>query len=363
MSLAKIQIELLPDEKRQAIPVASKLVFGRTFADHMFIQEFAHESWGVPRVEPLRPLNLHPGALVFHYAQECFEGLKAFHTVDKRVVMFRPQKNIVRMNASGARLAMPAIDEIVFLRALKALVRVERRLIPSEPGTSLYLRPTYVGTEPVLGVRASSTYLFYILACPVGPYNPEGFHPTKLLIQKEFIRAAPGGTGAIKCGGNYAASLLAGTSAKKKGCSQVLWLDAIERKYVEEAGGMNVFFVLKGTVYTAPLSRGTILPGITRDSIIQLCHDMGIPVKEESLAIDDIAKAIHDGSLSEVFESGTAASVSPVGELIFEDEHLVVAGGKVGPITLRLYETLVGIQRGTVPDTHHWLVDVDSPDE
>lgn len=355
-----VEIKELPEDKRSRISDPSTLVFGRTFSDHMFTLHYADAHWETKgHVEPLHMLPMHPGALVFHYAQEGFEGLKAFHVKGGRICLFRPDRNIARMNLTCRRMVMPEINPAMFLAGLKSLVRTDRRHVPSVAGTSFYLRPTIIGTEAILGVRPSSEYLFYIIACPVGSYNPEGLAPTKLLVQREYTRAAPGGTGAVKCGGNYAASLIAGDAAKKKGCSQVLWLDAIEHKYVEEAGGMNVFFVINGKVTTAPL-RGTILPGITRDSILEICRDLRIPAEERVLSMDEIVEGINNRTLTEIFECGTAASISPVGELIYEDRHLVVADGGVGHLTRQLYDHLVGIQRGEVPDLHGWIVDIDA---
>jgi branched-chain amino acid aminotransferase len=351
--------ELLPEDQRKpVIEDCLKVPFGQVFTDHMFIQEYADGKWGPGTIKKLEPLQIHPGALVLHYAQEIFEGAKCFVTKSGELAMFRIKDNISRMNRSATKLIMPTVDEEYTLRAIKELIQVDRRHVPSQDGCALYLRPFLISHEPGLGVRPSRKYLFVVLCCPVGAYYPEGFKPAKIYSSTKYARVADRGTGDVKCGGNYAASLAGGEDAKKHGCSQMLWLDAREHKYVEEVGAMNVFFVLEGTVYTSPLI-GTILPGITRDSVIKLCKAEGIPVKEEALTIDQVCEGIDKGTLTEVFGSGTAASICPVSEITYEDKKHLVSGGKIGPITQKVYDMIIGIQRGNLPDKFNWLVYVD----
>lgn len=352
--------ELVPEEERRAVIAdCAKLPFGKFFSDHMFLQKYEKGAWQSGKVTKMTALPMHPAALVLHYAQEIFEGLKCFQRPsDGKLMLFRPDRNIARMNVSAARLCMPQLDPAYFLQALKEVIRADRRHVPSQPGTSLYIRPTMIATEGVLGVRPSSEYFFYIITSTVGPYYPEGFNPTKIFVTREYVRSAPGGTGAIKCGGNYAASLAGAELAHKQGCSQVLWLDGIERKYIEEVGAMNIMFVKDGVVITPPL-RGTILPGVTRDTILTLCHDLHIPCEERLITIDEVRDGIKSGAISECFGTGTAASVAPVGEIVYEADRLVINGGLVGPITHRLFDTIVGIQRGELPDAHGWCVPVD----
>lgn len=352
-----ISVDLLPPGKRRALPHdESTLGFGQQFTDHMFTMKYTEgNGWSDARIGPYRPLVLDPAALVFHYGQEIFEGLKAYRGSGGHVYMFRPDKNIARMNASADRVCMPRIDERLFLEGMLGLVLADAGWVPQSPGTSLYIRPTCIATQPAIGVRASSEYLFYIIASPSGAYFTGGCDPIKILVEDSKARAAPGGVGDAKAGGNYAASMVATMKAKEKGFAQVLWLDAARHEYVEEAGTMNAFFVLDGTLVTPPLN-GSILAGITRDSVIQIARDMGMRVEERPVSIHEIESAWRDGGLQEAFGTGTAAVITPIGELFYKNEHMIINDGKPGHATRHFYDVLVGIQHGTRPDTRGWRV-------
>jgi branched-chain amino acid aminotransferase len=321
----------------------------------MFIMEYeTGRGWHSARIVPYAPFFLDPAALVFHYAQEIFEGLKAFRRQDGSIVLFRPEDNIKRFNRSAKRMCMPEVDEAFFLKALKELVRLEANWVPHSQGTSLYIRPTMIATEPVLGVKPSEKYLCYIILSPVGAYYKRGFKPIKIWISDQHVRSVPGGIGEVKTGGNYAASLYASKEAAQKGFDQVLWLDAIHRKYVEEVGSMNICFLYKGKIVTTPLA-GTILDGITRRSVLTLAKEMGIKVEERAMTVDEILDGAENGRLEEAFGTGTAAVVSPVGQLTYRDRTVILSGGQVGKLTLKLYEILTGIQYGRLPDPHGWV--------
>ena len=351
--------ELVPEAERKPVPQdCLSLKFGRYFTDHMLVQYYKDGKWGDAKITKLTDLPLHPAAVVLHYAQEIFEGTKAFTTKSGRIAFFRIRDNIRRMNNGARKLCMPVLDEEFTYNAIKELVLTEKRFVPKQDGCSLYIRPFLVGTQPGLGVHPSAEYIFCTIMCPVGAYYPEGFKPTKIYTSDEYSRSAPKGTGDIKCGGNYAASLAGGEEAHKAGCSQFLWLDSPTHTKVEEVGAMNVFFVKEGTVYTCPLT-GTILPGITRQSVIDLCKSEGIPIKEEQLTIADICESIDNGKLTEIFGTGTAASICPVSELVFKTQHHVIKGGQIGPITQKMYDMIIGIQRGVVEDKHGWLTYID----
>ncbi len=340
-------------------PDQKKLGFGSYYTDYMFIMDYDKgEGWHDARIIPYQPIVLDPSALVFHYAQECFEGLKAYRCPDGSVQLFRPDKNAERMQSTHKRLCIPEIPVEDFVEAVKALVSVEKDWVPSEPETSLYIRPFTIATEPVLGVKASDKYQFIIICSPSGAYYEEGMNPVKIYVEDEFVRATPGGTGYIKCGGNYAASIIASEKAHTMGYSQVLWLDGVERKYVEEVGSMNIMFKISGEIYTAA-TVGTVLPGITRMSCIELLKEWGYKVNEGKLAIADVMEAGRNGRLEEVFGTGTAAVISPVGGLMYEGETVEINGFKTGELTQKLYDTLTGIQFGTLPDTMGWTVKVD----
>ena len=333
----------------------SKLGFGKIFTDHMFVMDYNEgQGWHDARIVPYAPLVLDPAALVFHYAQECFEGMKAYRRADGGVQLFRPEKNAQRMQSTHQRLCIPEIPVEDFVQAVKALVKVDEAWVPHADGTSLYIRPFTIATEAVLGVKASAEYKFIIIASPSGAYYAEGINPVRIYVEDQYVRATPGGTGYIKCGGNYAASIIASEKAHQLGFSQVLWLDGVERKYVEEVGSMNIFFKIDGQIYTAP-TVGTVLPGITRMSCIELLKSWGYQVNETRLAITDIMDAAEAGKLEEVFGTGTAAVISPVGELVYEDRKAEINGGVIGPVTQKLYDTLTGIQWGKLPDEHGWI--------
>ena len=337
----------------------SKLGFGQIFSDHMFLMDYtAGEGWHDPRIVPYGPWQMDPATTVFHYAQEIFEGMKAYRTAEGRIQLFRPDCNANRFNDSADRLGMPPIPPEDFVQAVKALVDVDRDWVPHSDGASLYIRPFCVATDIGLGVHASKHYRFAIICSPSGAYYAEGLDPVRIYVEDEYIRAAPGLTGFTKCGGNYAASIKAGELAEERGFSQVLWLDGVEKKYVEEVGSMNIMFKIDGKIYTAPCT-GTVLPGVTRRSIIELLRDWGYEVVEGKLAIADVMQAADEGKLEEVFGTGTAAVVSPVKELDWEGKVAHIGGGKIGPLTQKLYDTLTGIQWGKLPDTKGWIVPVD----
>lgn len=352
------EIKIQRAAKLKEKPDPKTLGFGKIFSDHMFLLDYhAGQGWHDPRIVPYGPFMLDPSAMVFHYAQEVFEGLKAYRAPDGSVQLFRPADNARRMADSCDRLCIPPVPEELFVEAVKALVKVDADWVPNEPGTSLYIRPFVIATDASLGVHASHSYLFCIITGPVGAYYAEGINPVKIYVENDDVRAVKGGTGYTKCGGNYAASIKAGEMAEQQGFAQVLWLDGVEKKYVEEVGSMNIMFKIDGKIYTAPCT-GTVLPGVTRRSIIELLKDWGYEVCEEHVAIADIMKAGHDGKLEEVFGTGTAAVVSPVKELDWKGDKVFISGGKIGELTQKLYDTLTGIQWGKLPDTKGWIVPV-----
>ncbi len=342
---------------RKPKPKDHELGFGTVFTDHMFVADFQEEKgWYDPRIEPYGPLPLDPATAVLHYAQAIFEGLKAFRGADGAVRLFRPQKHIERLNGSAKRLCIPPVDPDFALRSLVELVRLEREWVPASVGTALYVRPVIIASEPFLGVRPSKSYLYYVILSPVGAYYPEGLNPVKIRVEDRHVRAIPG-VGAAKTGGNYAASLLAAEEAHHAGFTQVLWLDARERKYVEEVGTMNIMFRLGDEVVTPPLG-GTILPGVTRDSALVLLREWGLEVAERPITVDEVIGAARSGALREAWGTGTAAVISPVGELAYKGERVVIHGGKIGELTDRLYRAIVDVQYARVPDTRGWTVTV-----
>ena len=337
----------------------SKLGFGKIFTDHMFLMDYtAGEGWHDARVVPYASLPMDPATVVFHYAQEIFEGMKAYRTADGSVQLFRPDCNAKRFQDSADRLCIPKIPVEDFVQAVETLVDVDRDWVPHSDGASLYIRPFVFANDVGLGVHASKHYLFCIICAPSGAYYAEGLDPVRIYVEDEYIRAAPGLTGFTKCGGNYAASIKAGELAEEKGFSQVLWLDGVEKKYVEEVGSMNIMFKIAGEIYTAPLE-GTVLPGVTRDSLIHILRDWGYKVNETHLSIDDLMKAGHDGTLEEAFGTGTAAVVSPVGEFVYKDDSVIVNDFKIGELTQKLYDTLTGIQWGKLEDKYGWTTPVE----
>lgn len=328
-----------PKEK----PDSSTLGFGTVFTDHMFIMEYSSEQgWHDARIVPFGRISLHPASTVLHYGSEIFEGLKAYRRKDGKVQLFRPIENIRRMNNSADRMCLPKIDENDFMQILTTFVSTEQEWVPSATGTSLYLRPFMFGNDETLGVHAVHNATFILIASPVGSYYKEGINPVKIMIESTDVRAVRGGTGEAKCGGNYAASNRAGERAEQKGYSQVLWLDGVERKYIEEVGAMNVMFKINGEIVTPALT-GSILPGITRKSCIEVLKNKGYTVHERLLSVDELEAAMEDGSLEEAWGCGTAAVVSPIGELCYKDKVSIINGGKIGEVTQMLYDTLTGI--------------------
>ena len=334
------------------------LGFGQIFTDHMFVMNFEEgKGWFDPRIIPYQNISLDPAAMVFHYAQAVFEGLKAYRGKDGEIMLFRPDMNFERINISNERLCIPPIDVESSMEALKQLLKIEYDWIPSAEGTSLYVRPFIIATDPYVGVRPSKTYLFIIILSPVGNYYPEGINPVKIYIETEYVRASKGGIGFAKAAANYAISLKSQMKAKDLGFTQVLWLDGVHRKYIEEVGTMNVFFKIDGKIITPEL-QGSILPGVTRNSSIEMLKDMGFEVIERAITIDEVFEAYQDGKLEEAFGTGTAAVVSPIGSLVWEDKSMQLSDGKIGPVSARLYDEITGIQYGKNEDKFGWMVRV-----
>lgn len=336
-------------------PADDSLGFGDLFTDHMFCMDYNPETgWHNARIQPYGPIKMDPAGMVLHYAQSVFEGLKAYKTSAGNIQLFRPRENMRRMNQSCRRLCIPEFDEAFLLDAMKQLITIEKDWVPGAPETSLYVRPNVIAMDPFLGVRASQTYLFYIILSPVGAYYAEGFNPVKIWVTREYVRAARGGVGESKTSANYAASLYAGEIAKKEGYSQVLWLDAVEQRYVEEVGSMNIFFVIDEDIVTPELN-GSILPGITRKSVLELTESWGMKVTERKIAIDEVMSAQESGRLKEIFGSGTAAVISPVGTLKYGEKIITVGDGGVGPISQKLFDHLQAIQYGEADDPMNWI--------
>lgn len=351
-------IQLLLTKTKKEKPDFNQLVFGRVFTDHMFVMDYSDEKgWHDPRITPYEPLTLDPAAIIFHYGQTVFEGLKAYMTKEGEVHLFRPNKNMERLNKSCERLCMPQLDEEFALEALKQLILIEKDWIPTAEGTSLYIRPFMIATEPFLGVAPSHRYRFMMILSPVGAYYKEGINPVKILVENEYVRAVSGGTGTAKTAGNYAASLKAQEVAEKTGYSQVLWLDGVEKKYIEEVGSMNIFFKINGEVVTPELN-GSILEGVTRNSIIQLLKHWEVPIVERKITVEELFEAHKNGELEEVFGTGTAAVISPVGELMWQDKKITINNGVTGSLAQKLYDTLTGIQYGKIDDPFEWIVKV-----
>lgn len=344
-----------PKEK----PSIEGIPFGTYFSDHMFLMNYEKgKGWFDARIVPYGPLSLDPSTMVLHYAQEIFEGLKAYRTADGHIQLFRPTENIARMNRSAEKMCIPPVPEDIYLKALKTLVELDKDWVPSEPDTSLYIRPFIFATDKHVGVHASHTYLFCIITSPVGSYYPEGLNPVKIAIESREVRAVRGGTGFAKCGGNYAASLHATEMAEAAGFSQVLWLDGVEQKYIEEVGAMNVMFKLDGKIVTPSLAKGTVLPGITRKSAIQVLSDWGYEIQERDISVEELIAAAESGHLEEAWGVGTAAVVSPIGEIIYQDKEHVINGFQIGELTQKLYDTITGIQWGKIDDPYGWTVSV-----
>ncbi len=348
-----MELKIIKTEHKRQKPTG-KLGFGKYFTDHMFIMEYDGTQWVNARIQPYQPILLEPSASVLHYAQGVFEGAKAYRNKKGEVRMFRLNDNLDRMNDSAARLCMPTFDKKFVYDAIKQLVLLDEDWIPTDDGTALYIRPTMIATEPALGVHASKTYLMYVIIGPAGAYYANGLEPVKLLVEENYVRAAKGGTGGHKVIGNYAASMKAGEIAHQKGYDQAMWLDAKYHRYVEEVGAMNIFFVMDGIVYT-PALRGSILPGITRRSVIALLKARGYKVRECNVDIRKVAEAAEKGTLTEVFGTGTAAVISPVGAFGYHGRDFVVNGGKMGEISKAVYDELTGIQTGRYPDKFGWV--------
>jgi branched-chain amino acid aminotransferase len=337
----------------------SNLGFGDIFSDHMFKMDYdAGTGWNNPRIEPYGVISLDPAAMAVHYGQEIFEGLKAYRGKNGSIYLFRAKDNIERLNRSARRMCMPEVDSDLVMEGMRKLILLDKEWIPRAPGTTLYIRPTMLAIEPHLGVRPASAYLFFIITGPVGAYYKEGLNPVKIYVEDYYVRAAQGGTGEVKTAGNYAASLMASEKAKQEGFTQVMWLDAAEHKYVEEVGTMNMFFVIDSEVITPPLT-GSILPGITRDSAIQIVKDWGMKVSERSLSIEEVIGAARSGDLKEAFGTGTAAVISPVGQITYRGEDYIVAGGKMGELSQKLYNEIVALQCGEKIDSHGWQERID----
>lgn len=355
--MLNIKYELVTAEKEK--PDWNNLGFGKYFTDHMFIMDYDKgRGWHDARIVPYQNLSLDPACMVFHYAQEMFEGLKAYKTPTGNVQLFRPDKNIERMNQTNERLCIPALEPSDVLDALKAIVEVEKDWIPTAEGTSLYIRPFIIATDVQLGVHPSKSYKFIIILSPVGSYYPEGIKPVKIFVEREYVRAVKGGTGFAKVGGNYACSLIGQQKAEELGYSQVLWLDGVEHKYIDEVGAMNVFFVIDNVVVTPTLEEGNILSGVTRNSCIQILKKMGYKVEERKLPLQEVIDAYNAGKLNEAFGTGTAAVVSPMGLLDTGDLKMVINNNEIGKVAQRVYDTLTGIQWGKVDDEFGWTVKV-----
>ncbi len=349
-----MEIKIIKTDYPKEKPDPSTLGFGKIFTDHMFIMEYTPENgWHNARVEPFHNFSLHPASTVLHYGAEIFEGLKAYRRADGKVQLFRPMDNIRRMNDSADRLCLPSIPDDMALQALTTFVKIEQDWTPSAPGTSLYLRPYMFGNDETLGVHTVHHVIFAIIASPVGSYYKEGINPVKIMIEDQDVRAVRGGTGYAKCGGNYAASTRAGERAEKMGYSQVLWLDGVHRKYIEEVGAMNVMFKIGDEIVT-PMLSGSILSGITRRSCLEVLRKEGYKVSERLISVDELAEAMANGSLKEAWGCGTAAVVSPIGELCYKGVKYTVNNGEIGKVTQHLYDTLTGIQWGKLEDTYGW---------
>lgn len=339
-------------------PEDDKLGFGKHFSDHMFVMDFSIEKgWNNPMITPYESISLDPAAVIFHYGQTVFEGLKAYRTKENKILLFRPEENFQRLNNSCERLSMPTVDVDMMVDYLKQLISVEQDWVPAAQGTSLYIRPFMIATEPFLGLAPSKQYKLVIILSPVGSYYSQGILPVNIKVEEQYTRAVRGGTGEVKTAGNYCATFNAQTNAGLEGFSQVLWLDAIEKKYVEEVGTSNVFFKVNGEIITPELS-GSILPGITRKSVIEILKDWGLPVTERKITIEEIFQYHQEGILDEAFSTGTAAVISPVGELQWQGKNIMINDKESGPVSQKLYDTLTGIQTGKLADPYNWTTEV-----
>lgn len=351
-----IAFEKVDKKKRKEKPDPGKLGFGVHFTDHMFLMKWNRaDGWHEAKICPFHDFTLNPASMVFHYGQAIFEGLKAYRGRDDQLFLFRPKDNFERMNGSALRMCMPRLPVDKMVSALKALIYLEKDWVPRKEGATLYIRPTMIAVEPTLGVKPSSSYYFYIIMSPVGAYYAEGCNPTRIYVSDQHVRAVKGGVGNVKTAGNYAASLFTSEIAKKAGCTQVLWLDACEHKNIEEVGTSNIFFRIDDRLITPPLE-GSILGGLTRDSVLKLAASWGIEAIEQRISIDEVLEANRNGRLQEVFGTGTAAVISPVGELLYKDEQYVINNGRTGELAARLYTELQAIQHGYRDDPFKWVV-------
>jgi len=353
-----MEIKIVKNENPKQKPDENSLGFGKYFTDHMFIMDHDYENgWHNARIVPYGNLSLSPASTVLHYGEEIFEGMKAYLTEDGKIQLFRPYENAKRMNKSADRLCLPEIPEEDFVEAIKKLVEIDKEWIPKAKGTSLYIRPFMFGNDETLGVHTVHHSTFVIILSPVGSYYKEGLNPVKILIETEDVRAVRGGTGFAKCGGNYAASSRAGKKAEEKGYSQVLWLDGVERKYIEEVGAMNVMFKINGEVIT-PALLGSILPGITRKSCLEILKKEGIKATERKLSLEELTNAVENGTLEEAWGCGTAAVISPIGLIEVNGKKYEINNGKIGPVSQMLYDKITGIQTGKIKDEFGWTVEV-----
>ncbi|KRF67234.1 branched-chain amino acid aminotransferase [Bacillus sp. Soil768D1] len=351
-------IEVLFTSERKEKPEDSTLQFGKVFTDHMFVMEYTtEEGWHDAKIQPYQPLSLDPACMVFHYGQTVFEGLKAYRTKEDKIVLFRPEKNFERLNISNDRLCIPNIDVELALEGLTKLIEVDKDWVPHTKGTSLYIRPFIIATEPFLGVNPSGRYKFIIIMSPVGAYYKGGINPVKIAVENEYVRAVKGGTGAAKTGGNYSASLKAQKIASVSGCTQVLWLDGVEKKYIEEVGAMNVFFKINGEVGT-PMLNGSILHGVTRASVLELLKYWNVPVSERRISIAEIYEAYEKGQLEEAWGTGTGAVISPIGSLVWEGKTIHINDNQIGELSQKIYDTITGIQTCEVEDPFNWVKEV-----
>jgi branched-chain amino acid aminotransferase len=356
--MADYDIKVVLTKNKKIKPDETKLSFGKYFTDHMFVMDYANgQGWVEPKIVPNEPIAVDPAAMVFHYGQAVFEGMKAYRGDDGKIRLFRPTANFARLNRSDERMCIPHIDEDLALYALKELIKVDEDWVPSAPNTSLYIRPFVIATEAALGVHPAMNYKFMIILSPVGPYYPTGLAPVDILVEDEYVRAVRGGIGFAKASANYAVSLKGQQKAIEKGYAQVLWLDGIERKYLEEVGTMNVFLVINDELITPELN-GSILPGITRDSVITLGKSWGMNVVERKISLEEVRNASKDGSLKEAFGAGTAAVISPIKNFIEGEEVIPVGNGTTGPIAQKFYDNLTGMQYGRIKDTMNWVVEI-----
>ena len=355
-----MEIKFEPTKNPKEKPAdETKLGFGHIFTDHMFIMNYDKgEGWHDARIVPYGEISLSPASMCLHYGQEIFEGLKAYRTADGTVQLFRPEENFKRMNSSAKRMVIPEIDEEFMLKALKKLISIEKDWVPHTEGASLYIRPFIISTDPYVGVKPADHYLFMIILSPSGAYYAGGLNPVKIYVEKNYVRAVRGGTGFAKTAANYAISLIGQEVADEQQYDQVLWLDGVEQKYVEEVGSMNIFFVIDGEIVTPKLT-GSVLPGITRKSALEICKNKGYKVSERRISIDEVAQAYDEGKLNEVFGTGTAAVISPVGKLKWGDKVMDINDNKIGPVSQMLYDTMTGIQWGKIPDEFGWITKID----